>query len=84
MADVLDRPIRQAAEPRLANVRGAAFSAAVALGYLRWEDIPARVRIVRTFEPDRSTRATYDRAFEAFTDYYKRTKGLFAKLNRAG
>ena len=84
MADVLDRPIRQAAEPRLANVRGAAFSAAVALGYLRWEDIPARVRIVRTFEPDRSTRATYDRAFEAFTDYYKRTKGLFAKLNRSG
>ncbi|WP_208028339.1 xylulokinase [Rhabdothermincola sediminis] len=82
MADVLDRPIRQAAEPRLANVRGAAFSAAVALGYLRWEDIPTRVAITETFTPDPSTRATYDRAFEAFTEYYKRTKGIFATLNR--
>jgi xylulokinase len=82
MADVLDRPIRQAAEPRLANVRGAAFSAAVALGHLRWEDIPSRVKIVRTYRPDPSTRDVYDRAFDAFTDYYKRTKGLFARLNR--
>ncbi len=84
MADVLDRPIRQAAEPRLANVRGAAFSAAVALGHLRWDDVPALVAIDATYAPNPDHRATYDRAFGAFTDYYKRTKGLFAKLNRPG
>jgi xylulokinase len=84
MADVLDRPIRQAAEPRLANVRGAALGAAVALGHLRWDDVPDRVAIRATYRPDPTTRATYDRAFDAFTDYYKRTKGLFAKLNRPG
>jgi xylulokinase len=82
MADVLDRPIRQAAEPRLANVRGAAFTASVALGHLRWDDIPKRVGITETFTPDPAHRDRYDRAFAAFTDYYKRTKGLFAKLNR--
>lgn len=82
MADVLDRPIRQAAEPRLANVRGAALAAAVSLGHLRWEDIPARVAITETFTPDPSNRNAYDRAFDAFTEYYKRTRGIFAKLNR--
>ena len=46
MADVLDRPIRQAADPRLANVRGAAFGAAVALGHLRWDDVPDRGEFV--------------------------------------
>jgi xylulokinase len=82
MADVLDRPIRQAAEPRLANVRGAAFSAAVALGHLRWDDIPARVAITETFIPDPGTRQIHDRSFAAFTDYYKKTKGIYAALNR--
>jgi xylulokinase len=82
MADVLDRPVRQAAEPRLANVRGAAFSAAVALRLLRWDDIPALVEISNTYTPQAANREVHDRAFAAFTDYYKRTKGLFATLNR--
>jgi xylulokinase len=82
LADVLDRPIRQVADPILANVRGAGLSAAVALGHLRWDDIPARVTITETFEPNGANRPTYDRLFDAFVDVYKKNKGIYARLNR--
>lgn len=82
-ADVLDRPIRQVKDPVLANARGAAFSASVTLGYLRWEDIPATIEITETFLPDPANRATYDRAFDAFVQLYKQNKSGFAKLNRS-
>ena len=82
LADVLDRPIRQVADPVLANARGAAFSASVALGHLRWEDLPSKVEIVETYRPDPANRATYDRLFETFVDLYKKNKGLYARLNR--
>ena len=82
-ADVLDRPIRQVADPVLANARGAAFAASVALGHLRWEDIPAKIEITETFHPNPDHRATYDRAFTAFVDLYKQNKSGFARLNRA-
>jgi xylulokinase len=84
LADVLDRPIRQAAEPRLANVRGAAFCAAVALGELRWEDIPAKVEIAATYRPDPANRGAYDALFDAFTEFYKKNKGIYAKLSKSG
>lgn len=81
-ADVLDRPIRQMADPVLANARGAAFAAAVALGHLRWDEVPGLVPVTRTYEPDPSTRAVYDGAHTAFLDLYKRTKALHRRLNR--
>jgi xylulokinase len=81
-ADVLDRPIRQMADPVLANVRGAAFAAAVALGHLRWEDVPGLVPAARTYEPDPSTRTTYDAGHRAFVALYRRTKGIHRSLNR--
>jgi xylulokinase len=84
LADVLDRPIRQAAAPRQANVRGAAFSASVALGELKWDDIPAKVEIAQTFQPDRSNAKTYDILFDAFTEFYKKNKGIYAKLSKSG
>ncbi len=82
LADVLDRPIRRLADPVLANARGAAFSASVALGHLRWEDIPSRVEVVETYQPNPTTRATYDRLFGVFVGLYKKNKGLYTKLNR--
>lgn len=84
LADVLDRPIRQAAAPRQANVRGAAFSAAVALGELSWHDIPSKVEIRETFTPDPANRKAYDALFEAFTEFYKKNKGIYAKLSKSG
>lgn len=84
MADVMDREVRQVADPVLANVRGAALIAAVALGELSWEEIPGRVEIARTFTPDPANRAVYDRIFETYLAIYQRNKGLYARVNRSG
>lgn len=81
-ADVLDRTIIQIDRPRLANVRGAAITALVALGELRWDQVPDLVETSTTFHPDATTRATYDRMADAFVTIYKRNKGIHAKLNR--
>jgi len=81
-ADVLDRPIRQAEDPILANARGAAFQAAAALGYLSFDDIPGRVPIARTYEPDPDVRGLYDELFREFLGLYRRTRRTYARLNR--
>ncbi|ATB28824.1 xylulokinase [Melittangium boletus] len=81
-ADVLDRRIQQVDEPVLANARGAAFQAAVALGRLTVEDIPALVPIAETFEPNPRNRALYDELFGEFLHLYKSNKAIFARLNR--
>ena len=51
-ADVLDRPIDRVADPLSANVRGAAFVAAVGLGKMSVEDIAARVPIEKRYMPE--------------------------------
>lgn len=83
MADVLDRPVRQVADPVLANVRGAGLAASVALGHLRWDQVGAAVEVTATHRPDRSTRDVHDRHFRAFVDTYKRTKSIHARLGGA-
>ncbi|WP_426731748.1 xylulokinase [Myxococcus faecalis] len=82
-ADVLGRSIQQVDEPVLANARGAAFQAAVALGELTVEQLPALVPVARTFEPDPANRALYDELFREFVNLYKSNKAIFARLNRA-
>ncbi len=81
-ADVLGREIRQVADPVLANVRGAALIALVAMGRIRVGEIPAMVEIKRTFTPDRSHADEYDLLFGEFVTMYKQTKGIFRRLNR--
>jgi xylulokinase len=80
-ADVLDRPIDRVADPLSANVRGAAFVAAVGLGKLEVEDIPARVPIERRFRPNRDHRPIYDELFQAFLDIKKNNEALYNRLN---
>ncbi|MGO9029118.1 MAG: xylulokinase [Acidimicrobiales bacterium] len=81
-ADVLDRQIRQVADPVLANVRGAALITLVALGRVAAADIPAMVEVRRVFTPDPSTRETYDGLYAEFRALYKQTKGIHRRLNR--
>jgi xylulokinase len=81
-ADVLGRPIQQVDEPVLANARGAAFQAAVALGHLKVEEIPELVPVARTYEPDPKNRELYDALFREFLNLYKNNKAIFARLNR--
>ncbi len=80
-ADVMGIPVRQAADPVMANARGAAFQAWVALGYLSWEDIPGRVPIAATFEPDPANTAVYAPVFEEFVNLYRSTRKIAARLN---
>lgn len=82
-ADVLDRPILQVADPVLANARGAAFLAGIALGTLRVDEIGALAPVARTFTPQAAQRTTYDRAFAAFLEIYRKNKGIYRVLNRA-
>ena len=81
-ADVLGCEIRQVAQPVLANVRGAAFIAMVALGLIGVEQIKAMVEVRRTFVPDPAPGPEYDALFAEFVSLYKQTKGIYRRLNR--
>jgi len=81
-ADVLDRTIRQAADPISVNLRGAGLLALAALGHIRWDEIDGLVPIASTFHPDPSNRATYDRLFDAFRAIYKANRRIYGRLNR--
>jgi xylulokinase len=82
LADVLDRPLKQPVDPILANARGAAWLAALGLGYLRVEEIPGLVRHRRVYEPDPAHRALYDELYAEFLELYRRNRSVFARLNR--
>ncbi|HLF02527.1 MAG TPA: FGGY-family carbohydrate kinase, partial [Anaerolineales bacterium] len=69
-ADVLDRPIRQAADPILANARGTAILASVALGQMTFDDAAKHTRIARIYEPDPANRKIYDELFTEFLNIY--------------
>jgi xylulokinase len=81
-ADVLDRPIRQVRDPIRANVRGAGFLAALALGYLTRDQISERIQIARTYQPDPANRKIYDTLFREFLNLYKLNRPVYARLNR--
>jgi xylulokinase len=80
-ADILNRRIEQVADPMYANLRGAAFFAAISLGRMDFAGIPARVRVTRTFDPDPATRAVYEPMYGEYRRLYHRLHGMYAKLN---
>jgi xylulokinase len=80
-ADVLDRPIRQVAQPELANMRGAAFIALVALKYAEPEQLTQRVTIIREFEPRARHRSQYDDLYGSFRKIYRQTRRIYSSLN---
>jgi xylulokinase len=80
-ADVLNRTIKQVKDPIQANVRGAAFIASVALGYMAFDDIPDYIQVSHTYEPNRANRSIYDELFREFLNIYKQNKSIFKRLN---
>ncbi len=82
-ADVLDREIRQVKDPIQANARGAAFIASVALGYIRFDDIPDLIQYSNIFKPDPENRKVYDELFKEFLAIYKNNKAMYRRLNMA-
>jgi len=82
-ADVLQRPIRQMADPIQVNVLGAAFIAFMGLGWVRLEDIPRIVRYKAQYTPRPDLRNLYDRQFREFVELYKRNKAIYRRLNKS-
>jgi xylulokinase len=82
VADVLQRPIRQMADPNFAIARGAALGALFALGRLSVERAGDVVRVAETFEPRTESQGVYDALFKAFLDSYKANRPIFRRLAR--
>ncbi len=80
-ADILQRPIRQMADPIQVNVLGAAFIAFMGLGLVRLEDIPRIVRYKAQYPPRPELRDVYDCQFREFVELYKRNKAIYRRLN---
>ena len=83
-ADVLGRTIEQVADPVNANARGAGLLAAVALGELTFGQLPDRIRVVRSYDPDPAHDGLYDGLFREFVGLYRRNRKAYARLNREG
>lgn len=82
LADVLNRTIRQMQDPIEANLRGAALLASAALGHIHYADIPARVPIAKTYNPNPDHRRIYDLLFKEFLSIYEGNRKIYARLNR--
>jgi xylulokinase len=80
-ADVMDLPIRQVRDPIQVNARGAAFLAAVGLGYLSFAEIPQKVAFQATYTPNPEHRLLYDTLFKEFVQFYQQNKGSYRRLN---
>ena len=80
-ADVMNRTIERPAEPVFANLRGAALSAAMALGRVELTDIAGLVPVETTFTPDPANRAVYDPLYAEFPKRYRADKAMFHHLN---
>ncbi len=80
-ADVLNVEVRQVQDPIQANARGAAWIAAVGLGEITFDDVPALVQFKRTYTPDPHNRALYDERFEVFKRSTSRCSGVYKRLN---
>ncbi len=81
-ADVFNRTVRQVKDPIHVNVRGAAFLASIALGYITVDDIPKYIQIADTYKPNPENRKIYDELFKEFINIYKSNKRIYARLNR--
>ena len=60
LADALNRPVHQLAEPRTTNARGAAFLAFADLGRISIADVPGLLRVAAVHEPRAAHRAAMD------------------------
>jgi xylulokinase len=81
-ADVLDRTIKQVKNPIQANARGAAFLAAVSLGYMKFDDIPEHIQIENTYAPNPDNRKIYDELYGEFQNLYKCNRKIYQRLNK--
>jgi xylulokinase len=81
-ADILERRMERVADPTVANLRGAALFAAIALDRMTLDEVPHRVRVDRVFEPNAATRSAYRPMYRQYRGLYGKLHGVYARLNR--
>jgi xylulokinase len=83
MADVLDKPVHQLAEPGFANSIGTAIFGFEGLGIAQAADLAPRLGIKAVYEPDPTKRALYDERADIFREAFKQTKPLSHRLGKS-
>ncbi|MFN3981331.1 MAG: hypothetical protein ACK4SA_13195, partial [Caldilinea sp.] len=83
VGDIVHAPVVQVADPLHINTRGAAFLAAVGLGYLNIDEIEALTPTARIYEPQPHLASLYTELFEQFVELYHKTHGLYRRLNHS-
>jgi xylulokinase len=73
----------QVADPLHVNTRGAAFLAAIGLGYLRQDELTAHAPVARRYEPNPALAPLYDELFDAFVANYHKTHAIHRRLQRS-
>lgn len=81
LADALDCPVLQVANPRQSVAVGAALTAFTALGMLRVEELDDLVAVAAEYRPDPSRRDVYARQFREFVALFRRLKPIYRRLN---
>lgn len=81
-ADILQREIRQVEEPILANSRGAAFLASIALGYLTVDEVSKQTKIKKVYQPIPENVKKYNVIFKEYLNIYKANKNIYKRLNK--
>lgn len=81
ISDLLQMRVDRMAEPEHAGLRGLAVISAIGLGKESFNDAVRKFRVERTFEPEKSKKDHYMRKMKIFREYYRKTKGIFRKIN---
>lgn len=81
MADVMERPVRQVADARYLNAKGAAFVAFFKAGHTGLDRIDSFCPIKASYEPRTETRDVYRRLFEQFVRAFEQNRPVYEQLN---
>ncbi len=81
-ADIMNRTIRRVKDPIQANARGAGLLGSVALGVIKFDDIPGKTEFDLIFKPNPKNRNVYKKLFKQYQAIYKQNKKIHKRLNK--
>jgi xylulokinase len=84
MADVLEAPVHQLADPRYATCRGAALLAFQRLGMIGFDEFRSRIAVRRVYEPDPAHRRLYADLSHQLVKAFRTTRPIIHALNEVG
>jgi xylulokinase len=81
IADILDRPVHQMAEPRFSSCKGLAFRALARHGYLSPDDGDEFLHVKQVYEPRTEHRGRYDAMHGQFMAAFENNLPIVTALN---